>query len=51
MGLCGAVMAGSAGAAELAAGWTHSAAVKDGQVWTWGDNAYGRSARPAREGA
>jgi len=46
MGLCCAVMAGGAVAAELAAGWTHSAAVKDGQVWSWGDNAYGQLGQP-----
>lgn len=44
--LCGAALASGAGAAELAAGWTHSVAVKDGQVWTWGDNAYGQLGQP-----
>lgn len=40
------LMAGSAAAADLAAGWTHSVAVKDGRVWTWGDNAYGQLGQP-----
>ena len=39
-------MAGSTLAAELAAGWTHSVAVRDGRVWTWGDNAYGQLGQP-----
>lgn len=33
-------------AADLAAGWTHSAAVKEGRVWTWGDNAWGQLGQP-----
>ena len=44
--LCCAMAACGAGAAELAAGWTHSVAVRDGQVWTWGDNAYGQLGQP-----
>ena len=41
-----ALFAGAASAADLAAGWTHSAVVKDGRVWTWGDNAYGQLGQP-----
>ena len=41
-----ALLAGAASAADLAAGWTHSVAVKDGYVWTWGDNAYGQLGQP-----
>jgi len=41
-----ALWAGAASAADLAAGWTHSAAVKGGRVWTWGDNAYGQLGQP-----
>ncbi len=33
-------------AADLAAGWTHSVAVQDGRVWTWGDNAWGQLGQP-----
>ncbi|MDR2849165.1 MAG: hypothetical protein LBW77_01265, partial [Verrucomicrobiota bacterium] len=40
------LMAGTGMAADLAAGWTHSVAVQDGRVWTWGDNAYGQLGRP-----
>jgi len=40
------MMAWGAGAAELAAGWTHSVAVREGRVWTWGDNAYGQLGQP-----
>jgi alpha-tubulin suppressor-like RCC1 family protein len=39
-------LAGIASAADLAAGWTHSAAVAEGRVWTWGDNAYGQLGQP-----
>ena len=35
-----------ASAADLAAGWTHSAAITDGRVWTWGDNAWGQLGQP-----
>ena len=31
---------------DLAAGWTHSIAFKDGRVWTWGDNAWGQLGQP-----
>lgn len=41
-----ALAAGSAVAADLAAGWTHSAAIQEGCVWTWGDNAYGQLGQP-----
>ena len=40
------LMGTSVSAADLAAGWTHSAAVREGQVWTWGDNAYGQLGQP-----
>ena len=40
------LIAGSASAADLAAGWTHSVAVREGRVWTWGDNAYGQLGQP-----
>ena len=40
------LMSTSVSAADLAAGWTHSAAVRDGRVWTWGDNAYGQLGQP-----
>ena len=36
----------SARAADLAAGWSHSAAVQDGRVWTWGDNVWGQLGQP-----
>ena len=40
------LVAGTAAATDLAAGWTHSAAIKDGRVWTWGDNAFGQLGQP-----
>lgn len=40
------LMTGTAGAADLAAGWTHSAALEQGRVWTWGDNTYGQLGQP-----
>ena len=36
----------SASAADIAAGWTHSVAVKDGIVWSWGDNSDGQLGQP-----
>ncbi|MCK5801654.1 MAG: hypothetical protein KAI66_02420, partial [Lentisphaeria bacterium] len=36
----------SARAVDLAAGWTHSVAVREGRVWTWGDNAHGQLGQP-----
>ena len=46
------VLAGSvATAADLAAGWAHSAAIEKGRVWTWGDNAYGQLGQPDTERA
>ncbi|HQQ91016.1 MAG TPA: glycosyl hydrolase family 28 protein [Kiritimatiellia bacterium] len=50
--VAGACLLSSAGvatavsAAEIAAGWTHSVAVQDGCVWTWGDNACGQLGLP-----
>lgn len=44
--VCAAMVAGAGAAAEVAAGWTHSVAVRDGRVWTWGDNAYGQLGQP-----
>ena len=40
------LLSASVSAADLAAGWTHSAAVREGQVWTWGDNTYGQLGQP-----
>jgi alpha-tubulin suppressor-like RCC1 family protein len=40
------LVSGSAAAADLAAGWTHSAAIHEGRVWSWGDNAYGQLGQP-----
>ena len=40
------LVATSVSAADLAAGWTHSVAIQDGRVWTWGDNAYGQLGQP-----
>jgi alpha-tubulin suppressor-like RCC1 family protein/polygalacturonase len=36
----------SAVAADLAAGWNHSVAIKEGHVWSWGDNADGQLGQP-----
>ena len=41
-----ALLGTAVSAADLAAGWTHSVAVRDGQVWTWGDNAHGQLGQP-----
>jgi len=41
-----AAFATGATAADLAAGWTHSVALHEGRVWTWGDNAYGQLGQP-----
>ena len=42
-----AVLVGaSASGADLAGGWTHSVAVREGRVWTWGDNAHGQLGQP-----
>ena len=40
------MLTGAACASDLAAGWTHSVAVKEGLVWTWGDNAFGQLGQP-----
>jgi len=40
------LLATSVSAADLAAGWTHSVAIQDGRVWTWGDNAHGQLGQP-----
>ena len=42
-----ALLSGSAFAVrDMSAGWTHSAVVVDGVVWTCGDNAYGQLGQP-----
>ena len=40
------LLSGSAIGADLSAGWTHSAFVVDGVVWTCGDNVYGQLGQP-----
>ncbi|MFO7936303.1 MAG: glycosyl hydrolase family 28 protein [Kiritimatiellia bacterium] len=40
------LLTGTVSAAEIAAGWAHSVAVRDGRVWTWGDNADGQLGQP-----
>jgi len=40
------LIAGSAAAADIAAGWSHSVAIKEGRVWSWGDNTDGQLGQP-----
>ena len=40
------LLSSSAIGADISAGWTHSAFVVDGVVWTCGDNAYGQLGQP-----